>query len=100
MKTFLKKDDKINSSITSIINNSYELFINGTENDNETNSDLVVNNFFGKLSLFISNHSLGKYSEAKINLFLRYLIKINAINVKLTKYIKFVNKKYKEKKKN
>ena len=98
---FKKKDDKINSSITSIINNSYELFINnnGTENDNETNSDLVVNNFFGKLSLFISNHSLGKYSEAKINLFLRYLIKINAINVKLTKYIKFVNKKYKEKKK-
>ena len=88
---FKKKDDKINSSITSIINNSYELFINGTENDNETNSDLVVNNFFGKLSLFISNHSLGKYSEAKINLFLRYLIKINAINVKLTKYIKFVN---------
>jgi hypothetical protein len=96
---FKKKDDKINSSITSIINNSYELFINGTENENETNSDLVVNNFFGKLSLFISNHSLGKYSEAKINLFLRYLIKINAINVKLTKYIKFVNKKYKEKKK-
>ena len=98
---FKKKDDKINSSITSIINNSYELFINSnaTENDNETNSDTVVNNFFGKLSLFISNHSLGKYSEAKINLFLRYLIKINAINVKLTKYIKFVNKKYKEKKK-
>ena len=98
---FKKKDDKINSSITSIINNSYELFINsnGTENNNETNNDSVVNNFFGKLSLFISNHSLGKYSEAKINLFLRYLIKINAINVKLTKYIKFVNKKYKEKKK-
>ena len=98
---FKKKDDKINSSITSIINNSYELFINSnaTENDNETNSEAVVNNFFGKLSLFISNHSLGKYSEAKINLFLRYLIKINAINVKLTKYIKFVNKKYKEKKK-
>jgi len=98
---FKKRDDKINTSITSIIINSYELFINNNsgENDIETN-DLVVNNFFGKMSLFISNHSLGKYSESKINLFLRYLMKINSINVKLTKYLKFVNKKYKEKKKN
>ena len=97
---FKKRDDKINTSITSIIINLYELFINNNsgENDIETN-DLVVNNFFGKMSLFISNHSLGKYSESKINLFLRYLMKINSINVKLTKYLKFVNKKYKEKKK-
>jgi len=98
---FKKRDDKINTSITSIIINSYELFINNNsgENDIETN-DLVVNNFFGKMSLFISNHSLGKYSESKINLFLRYLMKINSIKVKNTKYLKFVNKKYKEKKKN
>ena len=58
-----------------------------------------MTNFFGKMSIFISNHSLGKYSEAKINLFLRYLLKINSINVKLAQYIKFVNKKYKERKK-
>mgnify|MGYP006873023402 CR=1 FL=1 len=97
---FKKRDDKINISITNIINNSYELFINNNsgENDNE-NNDLILNNFFGKMSLFISNHSLGKYSESKINLFLRYLMKINTINVRLTKYLKFVNKKYKEQKK-
>ena len=98
---FKKKDEKINSLIANIINNAYELFVNNIsdENDNENNSDIIVNNFFGKVSLFISNHSLGKYPESKINLFLRYLLKINSINVKLTKYIKFVNKKYKDKKK-
>jgi len=97
---FKKRDDKINTSITTIINNSYELFINNNSGENGIeNNDLAVNNFFGKMSLFISNHSLGKYSESKINLLLKYLMKINSINVKLTKYLKFVNKKYKEKKK-
>ena len=98
---FKKRDDKINSSIDGIINNSYELYINNNseENTNE-NDELVVDNFFTKISLFLFNHSLGKYSESKINLFLRYLMKINSINVKLTKYLKFVNKKYKDEKKN
>ena len=93
---FKKKDEKLNSLIANIINNAYELFVNNVseENDNENNSELIVNNFFGKVSLFISNHSLGKYPESKISLFLRYLLKINYINVKLTKYIKFVNKKF------
>ena len=99
---FKKKDEKLNSLIANIINNSYELFVNNISNENDienNNNDLVVTNFFGKVSLFISNHSLGKYSESKINLFLRYLLKINYLNVKLSQYIKFVNKKYKEKKK-
>ena len=98
---FKIKDDKINSSIQNIINNSYELYINKIidENENE-NNEMVVENFFTKISLFIFNHSLGKYSESKINLILKYLMKINSINVKLTKYIKFVNKKYKEEKNN
>ena len=51
------------------------------------------------MSLFIANQSLGKISEIKINLLLRYLLKINYINTKLTRDIKFVNKKYKEQKK-
>ncbi len=98
---FKIKDDKINSSIQNIINNSYELYINKIidENENE-NNEVVVENFFTKISLFIFNHSLGKYSESKINLILKYLMKINSINVKLTKYIQFVNKKYKEEKTN
>ena len=96
---FKIKDDKINSSIQNIINNSYELYINKNTEENENkNNEAVVDNFFTKISLFIFNHSLGKYSESKINLILKYLMKINSINVKLTKYIKFVNKKYKEEK--
>ena len=101
---FKKKDDNINESISDIINNSYDLFINNDNNNNtleneENNNDISVTNFFSKMSLFIANQSMGKFPEVKINLLLRYLLKINYINTKLTKDIKFVNKKYKEQKK-
>ena len=64
MKKFLKKNEKINSLVSNIINNSYELFVNNIseENNDENNNELVVTSFFGTVSLFISNHSLGKYS--------------------------------------
>ena len=94
-----KKDENINKSITNIIKNSYELFINNNEeNNDENNNEISVMNFFGKISLFIWNQNTSKFTESKINLLLRYLLKINYINTKLTKYLKFVNKKYKEKK--
>ena len=101
---FKKKDENINESISEIINNSYELFINNDNNNNTldndvNNNEISVTNFFSKMSLFIANQSLGKFSEIKINLLLRYLLKINYINTKLTRDIKFVNKKYKEQKK-
>ena len=101
---FKKKDENINESISDIINNSYELFINNDNNNNTldndvNNNEISVTNFFSKMSLFIANQSLGKFSEIKINLLLRYLLKINYINIKLTRDIKFVNKKYKEQKK-
>ena len=101
---FKKKDENINESISDIINNSYELFINNDNNNNTldndvNNNEISVTNFFSKMSLFITNQSLGKFSEIKINLLLRYLLKINYINTKLTRDIKFVNKKYKEQKK-
>ena len=96
---FKKKDENINKSITNIIKNSYELFINNNEeNNDENNNEISVMNFFGKISLFIWNQNTSKFTESKINLLLRYLLKINYINTKLTKYLKFVNKKYKEKK--
>ena len=96
---FKKKDENINKSITNIIKNSYELFINNNEeNNDENNNEISVMNFFGKISLFIWNQNNSKFTESKINLLLRYLLKINYINTKLTKYLKFVNKKYKEKK--
>ena len=102
---FKKKDKKLNSLINKIIKGSYQQFAtviskeNNNDINNESNNETIITNFFKKLSLFISNHSLGRFSESKINLFLRYLLKINAISVKLTQYIKFVNKKYKERKK-
>ena len=101
---FKKKDENINESISDIINNSYELFINNDNNNNTldndvNNNEISVTNFFSKMSLFIVNQSQGKFSEIKINLLLRYLLKINYINTKLTRDIKFVNKKYKEQKK-
>ena len=94
---FKKKDENIYTSIANIVNNSYELFIKN--NNEEENEDLTVTNFFSKISLFIANQSIGKFPEIKINLLLRYLLKINYISNKLSKYIKFVNKKYKERKK-
>ena len=101
---FKKKDENINESISNIINNSYELFINNDKNNNtldndESNNDISVTNFFSKMSLFITNQGMGKFSEVKINLLLRYLLKINYINTKLTRDLKFVNKRYKEQKK-
>ena len=98
---FKKRDEKINSLIASMIKKAYEIFANNInqENYNEKNNDVIITNFFSKVSAFISNHGLGRYTENKINLFLRYLLKINAINAKLDHNIKFVSKKYQKKKK-
>ena len=75
---FKIKDEKVNSSIDNIINNSYELYINKkTEENRNENNEMVVDNFFTKISLIIFNYSFGKYSESKINLILKYLMKIN-----------------------
>ena len=93
---FKDHDSGINNEIEKIINNSYRLIY---DNKLENNDDLAINDFFTKLSLYISNQSLGKFQDSKINLLLRYLLKINTITKKLGNYIKFVNKKYKEKKK-
>ena len=101
---YKKKDEIIKTSIKNNIENEFKLFnqnISGKNaaETNESNDEQLIGNIFSKLSSFICNYSLGgKYSENKINLCLRYLLKINVINVKLTKYMKFVNKKYKEKK--
>ena len=91
---FKKKDEAINNSISDIIKNSYDLFINNYEETNEeNNSELPVNNFFSKISLFIANQNGGKFYETKINILLKYLLKINYINTRLAKFMKFVNKK-------
>ena len=55
-----KRDDRINNSISNIIKNSYELVMknkNLEENDNANNDEIIVNNFFEKLSHFISRNN-------------------------------------------
>ena len=94
---------KINESkeITDIINKAYKIFTDETSNSVLfINEYSIISNFFMRISLFISNQSLGKYSESKINLFLRYLLKINNIEAKMNKILKFLNKTYKESKDN
>ena len=91
-----KNSLEINDSLSNIIKESYQLL---NDNKLEFEDDMIINDFFSKISLFISNQSLGKFKESEINLLLKYLIQINIINQQLEKYIKFVNKKYKEQKK-
>ena len=93
---FKKMDDNIDKSIKSIVNSSYES-LDKINQDNQ--SDSAINAFFDKISLYIGNYSLGSFQDNKISLLLKYLLKINIINIKIDYYLKFVNKKYKETKK-
>ena len=94
---FKKMDDNIDKSIKSIVNSSYESLDKINRDNNQ--SDSAINAFFDKISLYIGNYSLGSFQDNKISLLLKYLIKINIINIKIDYYLKFVNKKYKETKK-
>ena len=78
------------------MDNSYKLL---NENKSENNNELIIKEFFSKISLYISNQNSGRFQETDINLLLRYLLLINSINKKIEIYLKFVNKKYKEQKK-
>ena len=96
-----QKNNKINilNNLKDTITNSYKLFSNNISlTEDKENGAFIINNFILKISLFISNQSFGKYSENNINLFLRYLLKINTVNVEINKMVKFVNKKYKDEK--
>ena len=92
-----KNNDTIdNKELLNIVDNSYKLL---NENNSENNNDLIIKEFFFKISLYISNQSSSRFQESDINLLLRYLLLINSINRKIEIYLKFVNKKYKEQKK-
>ena len=92
----IKNEDDILNKIKDKINLSYSIFdseISLSLKDNDIN---IINNFFVRISLYISNHSFGKHSEININKFLRYLLKINILDIELSQIMKFLNKKYKE----
>ena len=77
---FKKQDEDISNELRNIIISSYKIF---NENKLENNDELIMQDFFTKISLYISNQSLGKFQESEINLLLRYLLQINIINQKL-----------------
>jgi len=96
---FNKKEEKdLIEKIKSKIKIAYNIFFSEISSNIEINNDSIISNFFSRIGLFISNHSLGLYSEININKFLRYLLKINSINSEILRAMKFLNKKYKEQK--
>ena len=75
---------------------AYQIFSSESTSTSIIEPMIVISNFFLRISLFISNQSLGNYSEPFISSFLRHLLKINSIGVEISKILKFLNKKYKE----
>ena len=69
-----KNNDTIdNKELVNIVDNSYKLL---NENKSENNNELIIKEFFSKISLYISNQSSGHFQEIDINLLLRYLLLI------------------------
>ena len=91
-----KKEEKLRNILKEKINLAYTVFANESNSTSNIDSDKIISNFFTRISLFISNQSLGNYSEQFINSFLRHIIKINFIATEISKILKFLNKKYKE----
>ena len=100
MEDFLnKKDIETRNRLTQKISVGYQRFFSEIKSSTVIEPKKIISNFFSKISIFISNQNKGKYPESLINSFLREIIKINIINEKISETLKFLNKKYKEKKK-
>ena len=91
-----KGEEEIINKIKSKIKIAYNIFF--SEISSNANNDSIISHFFSRIGLYISNLSLGLYSETNVNKFLRYLLKINSTNVEIFHIMKFLNKKYKEQK--
>ena len=94
-----KKEIETRNKLIQKINIGFQRFLSETKSSSVINPKIIISNFFSKISIFISNQSKGKFSEPLINSFLRELLKINTINVKISEILKFLNKNYKDKKK-
>ena len=94
-----KKEIETRNRLTQKINIGYQRFFSEIKSSAVIEPKKIISNFFSKISIFISNQNKGKYPEPLINSFLREILKINIINEKISETLKFLNKKYKEKKK-
>ena len=94
-----KKDDtELINKIKSKINIAYNIFFSEISSNSKFDENSVISQFFSRIGLYISNQSLGRYSESDMSKFLRYLLKINNINIQIFQIMKFLNKNYKEQK--
>ena len=93
-----KGNEELINKIKSKINIAYNIFFSEISSNSQLNLESIVSNFFSRIALYISNNSLGNYSEVNINKFLRYILKINSVNIEISQILKFLNKKYKEQK--
>ena len=93
-----KGNDEVINKIKSKIKIAYNIFFSEISSNSNVDKDSIISHFFSRIGLYISNLSLGLYSETNVNKFLRYLLKINNINVEIVQMMKFLNKKYKEQK--
>ena len=94
-----KKETETRNRLTQKINIGYQRFFSEIKSSTVLEPKKIISNFFSKISIFIANQNKGKYPEPLINTFLREILKINTINEKISETLKFINKKYKEKKK-
>jgi hypothetical protein len=92
-----KKDLDIKNKLIQKMKIGYQVFFSEIKTP-VIEVEKTISNFFSKISVFISNKNKGKYPIPFINSFLKQLLKINSINVRISKILSFLNKNYIEKK--
>ena len=93
-----KKDLDVRNRLQQKMNVGYQRFLSEINSPVPMEESKIVTNYFSKISNFISSQNRGLYPEHLINSFLRTLLKINRINLSISEILKFLNKKYKDKK--
>ena len=93
-----EKEEDFIDKVKSKVKIAYNIFFSEISSNVSNNDDSIISHFLSRIGLYISNHSLGLYSETVVNKFLRYLLKINSIEAEISQTMKFLNKKYKEQK--
>ena len=94
-----KKEIETRNRLSQKINIGYQRFFSEIKSSSNLEPSKIISNFFSKITIFIANQSKTKYPQALINEFLKEILRINAINVEIAEILKFLNKKYKEEKK-
>ena len=94
-----KKEIETRNRLSQKINIGYQRFFSEIKSSSNIEPTKIVSNFFSKISIFIANQNKSKYPQPLINTFLKEILRINSINVEIAEILKFLNKKYKEEKK-